>query len=413
MRIAIDLFNPSFIILLITSQTYSLIASIGLPYVANDKIAFLLVVIFLFAHRLSLTYREKILLLVSFAISALLLIFLLLRYFYFGVFVNTSSINHILAILETILFAIYYRNFSVAVLWRSLLICLSIHLIIASIQVAFAFNGFSELTAIFSNYPPRSDYRLYAEEGLTGAVIGLPRAYGLFHEASGLSVLVGLVSLLCSLTNLRKFLPDNKIYSSMVSYIKTNCLLLAYGVFLSILGVTLTFSLTGLLYTFFPLIILTLSYSIKYVILNYKLSSPLFLLVAAIVLIPVVFNRQSVGFLVDTFTSSSRYFVTSEYLSSIPNLPDDEFFFGKAMTWEGATWDYLTRTFQVWGLIGSFLNYTWYLIILLPLNSPFSLAAFAASLSNGSLAASASLLMLSFAIYLNFPIVPTVKHPSN
>ena len=55
---------------------------------------------------------------------------------------------------------------------------------------AFAFRGLPELTEFF-NHPGRSDYRVYADEGLTGAAIGLPRAYGLFHEASGLSVLVG------------------------------------------------------------------------------------------------------------------------------------------------------------------------------------------------------------------------------
>ena len=405
MSFKVNLFHPLFILLLITSQTYSLIASIGLPYVANDKIAFLLVLIFFLSHPPVLTIKDKNILLTTFVVSTFLISFLIFRYFSLGIDVNASSFNHVLAMWETVLFALYYRKFSVSVLLRSLLICLSIHLFFASIQVVLAFNGLSELTGIFSNYSPRSDYIIYADEGLTGAVIGLPRAYGLFHEASGLSVLIGLVLLLCLLSMLSKFIPNNTILFSMISYLRSKPVLILFGLLLSVLGVTLTYSLTGLLYTFFPVVAIVFLSACRFFSLNTKVSWPFIVLLLTLIAVPFVFHDQTIGFVFKTFTSSTRYGRTSEYLNSIPNISDQEFFFGRAMTWFGATWDFPTRIFQIFGLIGGLFNYIWYIFILFPFSSPLSLAALAASLSNGSLAASASLLMLSFAIYLNSPLL--------
>lgn len=410
MRLAFIAFHPAFILLLITSQTFSLIASTGLPYVANDKIAFVLVLLYIFLNRPSLLKKEQHLLAFTLSISSVLFIFLLLRYLFIGIDINASSINHLLAMFETILFAIYYRYFSVSIIWRSLLVCLTVHLIFALIQSIFPFIGLSEFTGIFSNYPPRSGYTLSAAPGMAGSVIGLPRAYGLFHEASGLSVLVGLVALLCIMPTFKMILPHYKIIYSMIDFISSNRFLVFYGIFLSICGVILTFSLTGLLYFSVPLLVLTLFYFVRVFGLIYNTSFLNLLLLIVIILIPFIFYDQTVLFMIGSFTASARYDVTSSFLNSVPFMSDHQFFFGDAMLWADATWDFPTRTFQVWGLFGAIFNYLWYVVVLWPLTFPFSLAALAASLTNASLSASASLLMLSVAIYLNFssPALTTI-----
>lgn len=396
MNLGNSITSPGFVLLLITSQTFSVIRVIGLPYIANDKIAFLIVLPILFFRKSFFSRRESFLLSSSFLFSSILFGLLLIRFLIFDIPINIPVVNHILCIFETVCFGLFFQRHYVSAIAKGLLSVSVIHTFFALIQSFLTISGNYSLTSLFSNYTNRSEYFV-----LEGSVLGLPRAYGLFHEASGLSVLYGVVLLLCLLTTFPEVLPKRTNLYFLVLYLRSNPSLNMLLIFTSFIGVFLTFSLTGLLITVIPFSLVLFLYFLMSLSSRLRFNFLFFIFIAASVSIFLFFSDQTIGLAISSFTTSVRAVVTREFVESISMLSDVQFFFGSPMVWEGATWDFWSRTFQVWGLIGSLPNFLWYFIILTPLNSPLSIACFASSLTNGSLAASASLFILSLTIYLN------------
>jgi hypothetical protein len=392
------LFMPSLILLLICSPTFSITALFTGIFFPNDKLALvILLCLYLRSNEsISLTKANKIFLRISLATFFLTLFCFIFRLFFSSSLPSVADINHLLSIFQTLIFSIYFTTLSFSRLFRAIGFATFANVISALLQILFIISARPELTLLFSNYPQKVSSEYTPQ---FGAVLSfLPRAYGLFHEASSLSVLCALVLLIIISPFLYHKPPafvKQIIHFQSTNQAYTKSLFLA-----SVIGIFATYSLTGLLSLLFPALAFSgISFLFN---LHSRVSKPIFYIFFALVFLLSVFYDQTVYFLTWTLTSSDRSTSTLQVFDRLADSNLLTFFFGSSLLpTSDLSWDVWTRFFDAFGLFASPINYVWYLYILFYRFTPFSLFGLCQSLTGGSLSAAQSLITLSVVWYFN------------
>lgn len=348
------------ILLLLCSPAFSLVYLINGFYFPNEKISFLIILFILFSK------NQKICKNLFLFFTSMAVVFSFIVFLHSASFIRQAEINTIYYFLAMPFYITYFVQFNIRIL-KVIPICVFCLIIISFYQQFCMLLGFVELSLIFNNYPYQEMY----EYPYTS--IGLYRTASLFNESSQYSIM--LVLFLMMFLN-RHF--QISIFSRIVFIF---CLLDFF------LNESLTAYLVFLVFLFY--------YFFK--ILNNK-KRVLFSVVLGIVCIYNI-NLIILSFdkIYNTLTmENSSYRRLTSAVEKINSVVIDSFWFGKGMSWEAISFDFISVYFYSFGFIG-FIFILLYLFFINILNrSIFSITILLNLLSNGVLHSSINILFLSF-----------------
>jgi hypothetical protein len=353
------------------TPSYSLIFTFSNIYVANEKIAFL-ICLFLLLYNGAFRIPKPLIKLAS--ASALLFFSLLfisiIRYYLSGIPLSATNANYFISFLEVVVFCIFFLRQGFILFLRSLLSVVYLQFAGATIQVIFIISGNSNLTTIFSNHYAKTEYKI------PFSYVSLPRPFGFFNEASELSAFFA-ICIVCMF--MLKYLNTSKYYLPPK--------VCSLTIILCLVGIIFTFSLTGILMLSGCSIYFVIAKSIENRF-TLKITKNSLYLFAIAVLSLVYLYEPLTKLAFSTFTSSSRAVHTYNALNDILfQYGDFQLLFGSAAVWEDATWDIITRTIQIYGIVGLSFVSIYILIVVIPLNI-FSVLFLCFLLSNASPASS-------------------------
>ena len=359
------------VLIFLCTPSYSLIFKVSGIYVQNEKIAFIICSLLLL-HKEIFRIPKSLIRLTSATlfISTSLLTLLVLRYYLSGITPSIINFNYMISFVEVLVFCIFFLRHGLSQFLRSLVPVIYLQLACATIQVLSIISGNLNITTVFSNHYAKTEYEIPL------SFISLPRPFGLFNEASELSAFLAICTIF--LYVLRYSKVDKYYLPSKV---------LSLTIIMCFAGIIFTFSLTGFLMLSAGFLFIAISKSLdKRFIFKINIGSLSTFL--AVLFSTVYLYEPLTKLLFSSFATSARSSLTYANLNEIfYNYEDLKLLLGSSAVWDNATWDILTRTIQVYGVIGFSIVSIYLLIVATPFNI-FSLIYLAFLLSNASPASS-------------------------
>lgn len=359
------------ILIFLCTPSYSLIFEVSGIYVPNQKIAFI-ICFFLLLYKEIFRIPKPLIRLTSATlfICTSLLTLLVFRYFLLGITLSITNFNYMISFVEVLVFCIFFLRHGLTQFLRSLVPVIYLQLACATIQVLSTISGNLNITTVFSNHYTKTEYEIPL------SFISLPRPFGLFNEASELSAFLAICTIFLYILR----------YSKVDKY-DLPLKVFSLTIIMCFAGIIFTFSLTGFLMLSAGFLFIAISNSLdKTFILKINIIS---LSIFLTVLFSTVYLYEPITkLLFSTFATSSRSSRTYASLNEILyNYDDLKLLLGSSAIWDNATWDILTRTIQIFGVIGFSIVSIYVLIVATPFNI-FSLVYLVFLLSNASPASS-------------------------
>ena len=349
------------ILFLLCSPAFSLVYLINGFYFPNEKISFLIIFSFLLLSKNQKICKNLFLFFTSMAVVFSFIVFL-----HSASFIRQAEINTIYYFLTIPFYITYFvkHNVDILKIFPTCVFCL---IIVSFYQQICMLLGFVEISLIFNNYPYQKMYEYPFSS------FGLYRTASLFNESSQYSIMLVLYIMLFLNRNIQVTFHSKIVLSLCLLEVFFNESLTAYLIIL-----------TFLFYCYF-----------KRFTATKRVFFTIFIFIACI------FNMNLISLslmkIYNTVTmSSSSYRRLTSAIEKIDTVAIDSFWFGKGMSWEAISFDFISVYFYSFGFIG-FIFILIYLFFINILNrSIFSITFLLNLLSNGVLHSSINILFLSF-----------------
>tara|TARA_B110000305_G_C19323792_1_gene580278 strand:- start:159 stop:1097 length:939 start_codon:yes stop_codon:yes gene_type:complete len=293
-------------------------------------------------------------------------VFSLIVFLHSASFVRQAEINTIYYFATMPFYITYFVKYNVKIL-KILPICVFCLIIVSFYQQVCMLFGFVEFSLIFNNYPYQKLYEYPFSS------FGLYRTASLFNESSQYSLILVLYIMLFLNRNVEVTFHSRIVFALCFLEVFFNESLTAYLIILIFL-----------FYCFFK---------------RFSVNKRVYFTVAIIIICFFNINLISLSFdkIYNTITmASSSYRRLTSAVEKIDSVVIDFFWFGKGMSWEAISFDFISVYFYSFGFIG-FIFILIYLFFINLLNrSIFSITFLLNLLSNGVLHSPINILFLSF-----------------
>ena len=281
-------------------------------------------------------------------------------------FIRQAEINTIYYFIAMPFYITYFVKYNIRIL-KIIPICVFCLILVSFHQQICMLLGFVDISLIFNNYPYQKMYEYPFSS------FGLYRTASLFNESSQYSIMLVLFIMLFLNRNIQVTFYSRIVFALCILEVFFNESLTAYLIIL-----------TYLFYCFF-----------KIFSKNTKVYFIVFIFTACIFNLNLITLSFEKIYKTITMTSTSYRRLTSA-VNKIDTVAIDSFWFGKGMSWEAISFDFISVYFYSFGFIG-FIFILIYLFFINLLNrSIFSITFILNLLTNGVLHSPINILFLSF-----------------
>ena len=354
------------ILLLLTMPSLSIVASLGLPYLPNEKISFF-IILFLFFNNMYKIELSKIIILLFFSISILLIIIS------HGIeSILIAEINTVYFFIALIFYIAYFKKFGnkiIEILPKIVLI----QILVSVFQQISMIYGFFDYAMLFNNYPPQDGY-IYASFNYS-----LFRTSGLFNESSQYAVFLLLYIIL--------------FFNNFIKKSKFNNFVLL----LSFIDFIITESIIA--YIIFAIYILY-----KIILTREKIYIKAFTIFNIVLLMTLLSDKiiGAISKIIKTMMMEDGYPRLSASYTKITETFENSPINGFELSWKTPSWDIISIYFYAFGFIGIVIILIFLFYFAYSTYNILSVVFLLYIVTNASLVSSLNILIIVISFYIMY-----------